>query len=215
LLTVCLVAVSAFAAELPDLSTVIDGVERHYNRPQTLHLSFEQSYTAPGRRKLVESGELFLRKPRRMRWVYEEPPGKLFLADGNYTYFYSPSANRVEKSPLKESGDLRTPLAFLIGRVDLHRDFDRFIYRAEGEDIHIVGEPKSSRSPYSEVVFVVTPDYRIRRLEVHGQDQSVMEFLFSDEAVNPPLSDGLFEFQMPKGAELVELSGDEPEEPAE
>jgi len=192
-----------------DLSAAIEGVERHYNRPQTLQLSFRQTYTAPGWRTLVESGKLYLRKPRRMRWVYREPAGKLFVSDGDHAYFYSPSANRVEKTPLRESGDLRTPLAFLIGRVDLRRDFDRFIYRAEGEDIHIIGEPKSDRSPYSEVVFVVTPDYRIRQLEVHGQDQSVMEFTFSEETVNPPLADDLFQFQMPEGAELVELTGDE------
>jgi len=208
-------ALSLSAADRPAYEGVIEGVESHYNRPQTLQLTFQQSYTAPGRRKVVESGEVFLRKPRRMRWEYRDPAGKLFVSDGNHAYFYSPSANRVEKSPLRESGDLRTPLAFLIGQVDLRRDFDRFLYRAEDEDIYVEGEPRSNRSPYCKVVFVVTPEYRIRRLEVHGQDQSVMEFVFSEETVNPPLADELFEFQMPEGAELVELSGDELEDPAE
>jgi len=211
LLCVCLLAMPLAAAERINLDTVIEGLEQHYNRPETLHLEFEQTYSAPGRREIVETGEVYLRKPRRMRWVYEQPAGKLFVADGRDAYFYSPTANRVEKSPLRESGDLRTPLAFLIGRVDLRRDFDRFLYKPVGEDVYIAGEPKSARSPYSQVIFVVTPDYRIRRLEVHGQDESVMEFTFSDETVNLSLPDNLFEFQMPSGADLVEISEDEME----
>lgn len=215
MLLLCLVALPMAAAERIDLDSVIEGLEEHYNQPQTFQMAFEQTYSAPGRRTIVESGEVYLRKPRRMRWVYRQPAGKLFVADGSFTYFYSPTANRVEKERLRESADFRAPLAFLIGKVDIRRDFDRLLYKPDGEDVYIAGEPKSDRSPYDEVVFVVTPDHRIRRLEVHVQDQSVYTYIFSDEVVNPTLSDDLFEFQMPAGADLVEIADDEPEGAAE
>jgi outer membrane lipoprotein carrier protein len=204
---VCLAALPALAAEL-SVSSAIEGVENHYNRPRTIQLGFRQTYKAPGRPPRTESGDLYLRRPRRMRWDYRVPAGKLFLSDGDSAYFYSPASNRVEKMPLKRSGDLRTPLAFLLGRVDLRRDFREFRSRPEGNDLHIAALPKSKKSPYTQVDFLVTPEFRIRRLVVHGQDQSLMEFDFSGETVNPRLDAELFKFEMPEGAEFVELTAE-------
>lgn len=208
---VCVLALPLAGAGL-DVSTAIEGIENHYNRPRTMQILFEQRYTGMGQRPRTESGVLSLRKPRRMRWEYHVPDGKLFLSDGEDVYFYVPSANRVEKSPLRRSGDLRTPLAFLLGRVDLRQDFKEFRTRPEGENLHITALPRSAKSPYTSVEFLVTPGYQITRLVVHGEDQSVMEFKFSGEMVNPPLDDSEFRFKMPAGAELVELTAADEEE---
>lgn len=192
-----------------DLSTVIRGIEQHYNRPKTMELAFAQTYTYRGRPPRTERGRLYLWKPKRMRWDYVDPAGKLFLVDGDNVYFYSPSTNRVEKTPLKESGDLRTPLAFLIGKLDLWRDFKEFRTRAEGDDLSITALPRSKNAPFLTVSFLVNRASRIKRLVIEGQDRSVMEFRFSGEKVNPPLGRRLFRFQMPPGAEFVEVSGND------
>ena len=67
-----------------------------------------------------------LRKPGRMRWDYSEPSGKLFLSDGKDVYLYTPDANRVEKTKLKASEDMRAPLAFLLGKLDFSKEFRDF-----------------------------------------------------------------------------------------
>jgi outer membrane lipoprotein-sorting protein len=59
------------------------------------------------------------------------------------------------------------------------------------------------------VEFLVTPAFEIRQLRVAGQDNSVLEFRFAGERVNPPLSDALFKFQAPPGAEVVETDSGE------
>ena len=41
-------------------------------------------------------------------------------------------------------------------------------------------------------------------MKVTGFDHSVLDFAFDQERLNPPLDDKLFQFQIPKGAELVE-----------
>jgi outer membrane lipoprotein carrier protein len=188
-----------------DLPSLLRKVEARYNSPRTMQLSFEQSLTGQGRITRTESGILYLQKPGRMRWDYQAPEGKVFLADGKYVWFYSPSAGRVERSPMKESDDLRAPLAFLMGRLDFNRDFKEFRTRPEGEDLYIVATPKSDRAPYTSVEFLVTPDHRIRLLKVIGQDNSVMTFQLKDEKKNPKLDAGLFRFQAPAGVEVVEV----------
>ncbi|MCL6545279.1 MAG: outer membrane lipoprotein carrier protein LolA [Bryobacteraceae bacterium] len=199
----CLVSVPLLL-EGQDLSSVLKAVETRYNRAKTLQVLFEQTFTAQGRPQRRESGELFLRKPGRMRWEYSAPPGKLFVSDGKQIYLYSPANNRVERMRVKESDDLRAPLGFLLGRLDFWRDFQRFVSQPEGEDLRIAAQPKSDRAPYQQVEFVVTPTRQIRYLKVLGQDHSVMEFRFSNERINPALPETLFRFVAPPGAEVVD-----------
>lgn len=193
------------AAAPTDISAVLAGVENRYNRAKTLRVAFSETYVQ-GRTRRTESGMLYLRKPGRMRWEYSNPPGKLFVSDGKFLYLYTPDSNRVERSKAKETEDMRAPLAFLLGKLNFRRDFGRFTFRAEGEDTYVKAEPSNANLPYSLVEFVVTPDYRIKQVRVTGQDRSVLDFSFSNEAVDPALDASLFTFRTPPGAEVIELS---------
>jgi len=199
---VCLAALPGVAAPL-ELSRALAGVENRYNRAKTLEVSFSQTYVQ-GRHRRTETGTLRLRKPGRMRWDYSNPEGKLFVSDGKFLYLYTPASNRVEKTKAKESEDMRAPLAFLLGKLNFKRDFGRLESRPEGEDLWVRAEPKTANLPYLEVEFVVTPEYRIRRVQVTGQDRSVLDFTFQNEKMNPAIRDSLFRFQAPPGAEVVE-----------
>ncbi len=199
----CLLGVSASAA---DTTAILAGVENRYNRARTLQVTFEQTYEAAQRGPKTEAGELYLRKPGRMRWQYTQPAGKLFISDGKVVYLYTPSNSRVERSKVKESDDMRAPLAFLLGKLDFKRDFKRFVMRPAGEDTWVVAEPRSERAPYSKVEFRVGPNYEIRQLIVAGEGASTMEFRFQGEKLNPALPQKLFDFQPPPGAEVVEES---------
>jgi outer membrane lipoprotein carrier protein len=200
---VWLLAVPAFAGDAA-LDTLLKGVEARYNKTKTLQVLFHEDYTPPGRPKRSESGTLLLRKPGRMRWDYDQPKGKLFISDGKFLWLYTPADNRAEKMKLKESDDMRAPLAFLLGKLDFQKEFRNLVAKPEGPDTRITGDAKSDNLPYSAVEFVVTPELRIRIVKVTGYDHSVLEFHLDDEKVDPALDAKLFQFQAPKGAQLVE-----------
>ncbi len=183
---------------------MLRGVEERYNRARTLEVSFEQSYRGQGRAWRPERGKLWLRKPGKMRWEYSEPAGKLFVTDGRYAWLYTPASGEVERTRLKETEDLRAPLAFLLGRLDFQRDFKRFVWRKEGDEAWVVAEPRSDRLVYSRVEFCVDRQHRIRQVRIEGQDRSVMEFRFENERLNPPLEEALFQFRPPPGVRVIE-----------
>src|SRR5260370_4450725 len=131
LLVVCLAAVSAFAAD-PLLDQALKGLQDRYNHAKTLQISFNETYTVQGRPHQSESGPLTLRKPGRMRWDYTVPSGKLFLSDGKDVYLYTPDAKRVERMRLKETDDMRAPLAFLLGKLDFGREFRDITMKSDG-----------------------------------------------------------------------------------
>jgi outer membrane lipoprotein carrier protein len=195
--------VSLFAATA-DLPSLLKAVESRYNHAKTLQVVFHESYTGPGRPRRTESGTLLLRKPGRMRWDYTSPEGKLFVSDGKFLWLYTPNNNQVEKMKIKESDDMRAPLAFLLGKLHFDKEFRNIQAQAVADGTRITAEPKTDNLPYTKVEFVVSPDNEIRSVQVTGYDRSILEFEFDREKLNPPLEAGLFRFQMPPGAQLVE-----------
>ena len=201
-----LLVVSALSAD-SQLDLLLRKVENRYNSAKTLQVLFVEQYTTGRGISQPENGVLDLRKPGRMRWDYIQPKGKLWISDGKYHYLYNPVENRVEKGKLKESDDMRAPLAFLLGKLHFDKDFRSFKATQEGPDTRILAQPSRDDLPYSAVEFVVTFDDRIKDLKVTGFDHSILKFAFDQEKLNPPLDDKLFKFQMPPGARLEEDSG--------
>ncbi len=195
---------AAPAAE-PDITRVLKNVEKRYNSVKTLEADFSETYKLQGRSR-TETGVLYLRKPGRMRWEYRDPAGKLFISDGKDAYFYTPDNNRAEKIKLKESEDLRAPMAFLLGKLDFSREFQKFTMKSEGDKTWITALPKNDDVPYRQVQFLISPDSQIERLIVTGQDASVLDFVFTGEKTNVALNDTMFRFRLPAGAQFIESS---------
>lgn len=198
----------AWAQPALDVQGVLTKIERRYNTPPTMQIRFEQSFRGAGSPLRRENGILYLRKPGKMRWEYRFPEGKLFVSDGSQVWVYDPAEGVAERGKLKGSDDLRAPLAFLMGRLDFRRDFDKFVAEADGENVRVKATPKSKTSPYREVQFTVSPRGELTQVTVTGQDGSVMNFKFSDEQLNPALADRLFTFQPPPGARVVDAPDD-------
>ena len=200
---VALLAVSAFAADAP-IASLLKTAEQRYNHADTIQVLFRESYTRAGHAPKQESGVLELRKPGRMRWEYTDPQGKLAVGDGKVFWMYTPSENRVDKMPLRDTDDLQAPIAFLLGKLHFDKEFRNLQGKPEGSDTRIAAEPKTDSLPYSAVEFLVTPEGRIREVKVTRFDNAIMGYTFDQEKMNPKLDDKLFQFQVPKGAEVVE-----------
>jgi outer membrane lipoprotein carrier protein len=204
----CVLTVLPALAAPPDVGTLLKNIESRYNHAQSLKLDFSESYAGMKSPVQNELGVLYLRKPGRMRWEYTAPAGKVFISDGKEVFLYTPDDRRAEKSKLKESEDMRAPLAFLLGKLDFAKEFKSFQTHREGNDagndMWIAAEPKSENLAYSKVEFLVTPEGEIRRVRITGQDQSKLDFTFSNEQLNAPVAQSLFTFRAPPGVQVVE-----------
>jgi len=195
---------SALAAPDIRLDPLLHAVETHYNRAQSLKLDFSETYSVSRRPQQVERGTLFLRKPGKMRWDYAAPAGKVVLSDGKYVLLYTPGSKRLEKSRLKESEDLRAPLAFLLGKLNFWKEFRSFSSRSEGDSTWVTATPNSDQAAYSQVDFLIAPDAVIHRVRITGQDRSILELTFTNEQLNAPVAPSMFAFTPPPGTEIVE-----------
>jgi outer membrane lipoprotein carrier protein len=204
-LLICALATTAAVAAVPvTADALIAQVESRYNKAQTLSVQFEESYSLLGWKRPPESGTLTLRKRGKMRWDYARPPGKLFISDGKTVFLYTSGDNRVEKVPLRDTEDMRAPLAFLLGKLEMKKEFRDFQVREESNGTLLSASAKDDRLPYKTVEMLIAEDGSIRQLQVAGRDESLLSFVFRDEKLNVPLNDSIFHFTIPPGAEVVD-----------
>ncbi|MBV9182994.1 MAG: outer membrane lipoprotein chaperone LolA [Acidobacteria bacterium] len=194
-------------SSLPDIHSVARAVDDHYNRLQSLEAEFNEIYQAPGVQR-NESGTLWLKKPGKMRWEYRSPQNKLFVADGRDTWFYLPEEKQVHKSSLRRLEDVRSPVAFLLGKTKLEKELQNLSFapqvRAENaSDAMIRGVPKGLEGRIRQILLEVTPEHRIARILIDGQDDSITEYRLLGQRENVPVAEAKFRFQPPAGTEIV------------
>src|SRR6202158_2843354 len=111
----------AAAAQTNDIHQLARAVDEHYNHLRSLQSDFTEIYRGDGAER-VEAGTLWLKKPRKMRWEYRSPKEKLFISDGEAVWFYLPAERQLRKTTLRKLDNLRSPLAFLLGKTKLENE---------------------------------------------------------------------------------------------
>jgi outer membrane lipoprotein carrier protein len=203
-----LLATSATASSAPDVDAIARRVDDHYNHLRTMEAQFTELYRGAGIDR-TESGTLWLKKPGKMRWQYRSPREKLFLSDGKNTWFYVPGDQQVRRAPLKDLEDMRSPLAFLLGKTRLEKELKGLslapdVAPIRSEDEVLRGVPKAMTDQVSQVLLEVSPGGQIVRIVLEGTDGSVTEYRFSDQRENGQVADSQFRFVPPPGVEVIE-----------
>jgi len=206
---VCLAAVcAASTGPTPDLKDVAAAVDAHYNHLHSLEAQFTELYRGSGIER-TESGTLWLKKPGKMRWEYRSPKEKLFVSDGRDAWFYVPDDRQARKMAAKKLEDIRSPLAFLLGKTKLEKELQGLSLAPDVTPLapgNVVfrGVPTAYADQISEIVLEVTPEHRMARIMISQVDGSTTEYRFTDQKENVPLADGRFEFKPPAGTETVD-----------
>ncbi len=203
---VCLTALSGFGQT--DVHQFAKKVDQHYNDLRTLQTQFTEIYQGAGISR-TESGTLWLRRPGRMRWEYSEPRDKLFVVGGRTAWFYVAGDHQARKMPLKKLDDLRTPLAYLLGRTQLEKEFSGLSLAPDVKasvpgNVVLRGVPRNMADRITDVLLEVTPEGRFQRIIAHEIDGSTTEFRFSDQKENVPVSDAQFRFSPPVGVGVID-----------
>lgn len=194
-------------AQTFDLHRVADGVDKHYNGLASLQAGFSETYRGGGLGR-SESGTMWLKKPGRMRWEYDNPVKKLFVTDGKIAWFYVPGERQARRATVKRLDDLRSPLRYLLGHTKLEKEFSSLSFASgepldRPEDFALSGVPKGTEDRISKVILEITRDSRISRISIYSLDGSVTDFRFERERDNLPIGNERFQFQPPPGLEVL------------
>jgi outer membrane lipoprotein carrier protein len=177
-------------------------VEERHRRSRDLVARFTQTYRSGLlRREVVERGRLSLKKPGRMRWDYESPEKKTFVSDGRRFYFYVPADRQVI---VKEQRDERSLPAQLLEGGEILAHFEVALEPAANGFSRLRLSPRREDPEIAKAFLVIDSKDRIRAVEIEDAQGSLSRFEFEDVRENVGVKDDLFEFQVPRGVEVVE-----------
>jgi outer membrane lipoprotein carrier protein len=192
-----------------DVPAVIARMQSRYDTIKDFQAHFTQNYSrAVVGRVTVSSGEVYFKKPGRMRWDYTQPEPRMFLSTGQFLWLYEPSEKQAFKQDLKTS-QLPAALAFLMGKGRITDEFDvtasadtRY---GRAEDYRLALHPKQPQSTYKSILFVVDGrEFTVRESVLVDQQNNVNHFVFTDLKINAKLSDALFRWSPPAGVRVID-----------
>ncbi len=200
-------------AAAEDVHAIAQAVDEHYNHLRSLRAEFTEEYRGAGMER-TESGTVWLakgglKKPGKMRWEYRSPREKLFVSDGTSAWFYVPGDRQVRKTDARKLEDVRSPLAFLLGKSKLEKELQGLSLAPDVEplaagDAVLRGVPQALADRVSEILLEVTPEHRIVRIVIDEVDGSATEYRFSEQKEDLAIPEGEFQFSPPPGTETIE-----------
>jgi len=205
----CVTAILLPSAGLAaDVKTVAAAIDTHYNHLHSLQAEFVETYRGSGMER-TESGTLSLKKPGKMRWEYRSPRAKLFVSDGKDAWFYVPDDRQARKTSAKKLEDIRSPLAFLLGKTKLEKELQGLSLASDKEPLHpgnivLRGVPRGLSDRISEILVEVTPEHQIARIVIQEADGASTDYRFGEMKEDAPMKDAEFQFKAPAGTETVE-----------
>jgi outer membrane lipoprotein carrier protein len=202
------------ASTLPtDLKRFLDQIQARYEGLKDFRARFTQEsrvQTAPTVEKA--SGEVFFRRPGRMRWNYEKPEPQQIVINGDKLWQYVPKDKQVVVQGFDAA---RVEYTFLTGVGKLERDFKpRWAHpkmRPGDPLVYVDLFPRDEQASFSKVTLGVSPgDHRILATEVTDLFGNVTVIRFEDLRDNLGLSNETFVFKVPKGVDVIDTTTGHP-----
>lgn len=188
------IAASTAALEIDNASTAIAGQEAQ----------FTHRFTPKGfKTSQVETGSVIFGKLPMMRWSYSRPEQKLFVFDGNRSWFYVPADRQVTVADLDERRRAELPFLFLGDRASRDKHFVVSEQR-KGNRVTTTLQPRNASAPIRTVTVAVnTQTHRIESVEYADRDGNRTSFAFTGYHPVRTTSE-TFRFSAPAGVQVVQ-----------
>jgi outer membrane lipoprotein carrier protein len=209
LAALCVLCASALPFEGSAVEAAVAGLQQRYSKVETLSADFRQNYHGPGIEQ-SESGRVYMKRPGLMRWEYQQPETRLFVADGRETWLYTPADRQVSVRAFTSEELRNTPLQLLLGQSQILKSFIAAFERLtppkyKGSSLLRL-TPRDAQPEYAAIVVEFdTASYDLRRIIIHESSGNTSEFLLTNLAANIKLDKKLFEFKAPKNVELIRI----------
>jgi outer membrane lipoprotein carrier protein len=207
LIVAAMTALSQAQEKKPESAAIVVArVQRYYESTKDLRAKFEQQLDSVSRAPSRASGEVWLKKPGKMRWDYTRPEKKLIVSDGAILWFYFREDEQAYKQDLKGNA-LPAQVSFLLGDGRLDTEFDPSITKLDGiaaDELALKMVPKVGTTAYRYLVFVVDGrSGQVKQTVIYGQDGSTNRLSFVDVQQNKGVDDGKFKFAPPPGTHIL------------
>jgi outer membrane lipoprotein carrier protein len=198
------VANSAFARDNPTASEIVKNIQENYSRTNDAVIQFTQTVVLPlSKISKTTDGTLYLKKGNRYRIETED---KIIVTDGKTSWIYMPASKQVVVDNFRDDKNTVSPDKFLL---NVPSDYYVVLLSSKftGTDTTYTLRltPKSDNSFIRSIKLIVTGSWTVRNAEISDMNDTQYTYSVKELRINSGLSDSKFEFNPPKGVQVVDL----------
>ena len=195
----------------PERDRIVSRLQDTYQKIQSYRTDFSQESASKVLHTTRKSeGYLMIKKPGRMRWIYQNPRPQEVILQPDRIYIYLPQENQVLTKSVEEYLTGITPTRFLMGVGNLMEDFTILLVSGPDENkdaYHLRLVPKEQQGQLKELqIWVRKKDFLVEQTQSVDFLENETRIRFSSQEINPDLPDSLFFFTIPKDAEVLKDS---------
>lgn len=155
-----------------------------------------------GKRIQSASGVMQFQRPGKFRWTYQKPYEQLIVGNGTKFWLYDVDLNQVTVKKL-DAALGSSPAALLSGSNEIERGFAlKNIEERDGLD-WLQATPKAQDSSFEKILMAFNAQAELVIMELNDIFGHKTVLRFSAMQRNPKLSEQLFHFTPPKGADVL------------
>ncbi len=204
-----LISVTVSAVEVRQLDEIVAGIQANYEKVEDFHAKFTQEATVRALNKVQKAdGEVWFKKPGKMRWNYYRPAKDEIVSDGITLWFYNYEEKQAIRSPLDKVMDTPTTTTFLSGLGNIKEQFNAkfssekqfddngnylidLMPKGKGEEYNMVTIAVDKKGMIVKDIFLYDPFGNLTKVSLKGIE------------INKGVPDSLFKFKVPKGTEVI------------
>ena len=206
LVAICLLTAFPGAQTRQAPEAVARALQQRYQGIRDFSADFVHTYRGGVlRTQTTERGNVVIKKPGRMRWVYTSPERKEFISDGQKVYSYLPQDKQVMVTTMPPDDQATTPALFLAGKGDIARDFSAvYADTSAAGTTSLKLTPRRSEPEYEYLIVAVDPaTLQIRALTTRDRQGGDSTLTFANLKENRGISDKEFAFRVPRGVDVI------------
>ena len=192
----------------PSAADLAAKVQSHYDTVKDFQTDFTSVYRGGFMKAMPpERGTIQVKKPGRIRWVYETPERREWWSDGSKVYMFLPASKQGQISPLPANNDSSTSLLFLMDRGNLVRDFNSSVTGDQpAGQWRLTLVPKRPDPDLTSLVLVVDrTTFKLGGFETKDDQGGTTTIQFQNFKENVGLRDQVFAKNppFPKGTDII------------
>lgn len=211
--TVLVLSQTALSKQGGDLDTIVDNIQKKYETINDFHSDFVQEAEVRALKKTQKAfGEVWFKKPGKMRWNYYSPTKDTIVSNGSKLWYYSEQDNQVLESTLSELSGDTTSTTLLSGLGKIRKLFkvrhvkDKGLNVNSGYLLELIPKDVNEDEIKNKVIINVNKSsYLVETIFLFDPFGNQTKISLLKTKVNKKISDKIFTFDPPKGAEVVKL----------
>ena len=185
--------------------TLLEKTQKTYSTIGSLEADFTQtSYLAAMDMSERSSGNVWFKKPGRMKWFYTDPDEQSFLVRDHTVWFYQKELEQVTISNFKDILISDAPVAFLMGLGNLSDEFS-IIEACSSENFDVLElTPKKGREGnLKKFSLMIDPEsFTPKGAQVIDIGENRTEIKFLKISLNNEIAEQEFSNNFPKGTDV-------------